>query len=99
MFHYHADGVRGQVRLSMLVCHGEWHLRQLLAPLLFDEENPETDVYTSVVVPAEVSEPAKRKARKTAMTMAGPYGFRTLMKDLASINRIQQPPRLDDARP
>ena len=33
--------VRARVFLRMLACHVEWHMRRRLAPVLFDEDDPE----------------------------------------------------------
>jgi transposase len=88
------DRVRAHILLCMLAYYVEWHMRQLLAPLLFDDDNkPQAQAArTSVVAPAQRSEAAKRKAR-TKQTSDGMkvHSFQTLLSDLATIvkNRIQ----------
>ena len=69
-------------------------MRQLLAPLLFDDDDkPQAQAArTSVVAPAQRSSSARRKAR-TKQTREGMkvHSFQTLLGDLATIviNRIQ----------
>ena len=100
VFHCHADRVRAHVLLCMLAYYVEWHMRQRLAPLLFDDENPEAVVRPSVVFPAEVSESAKKKAReKRNADGRSVHSFRTLMKDLATITQNQVLLKLKDAKP
>jgi transposase len=88
------DRVRAHILLCMLAYYVEWHMRQLLAPLLFDDDNkPQAQAArTSVVAPAQRSEAAMRKAR-TKQTSDGMkvHSFQTLLSDLATIvkNRIQ----------
>jgi transposase len=93
--HHHLEHrVRAHVFLCMLAYYVEWHMRQALAPILFDDENPEEAraSRSSVVAPAQRSESAKVKAgRKRAADGFPVHSFRTLLKDLATIckNRIQ----------
>jgi hypothetical protein len=78
----------------MLAYYVEWHMRQLLAPMLFDDDDKPQARATraSIVAPAERSAAAKLKAR-TKQTTAGTtvHSFQTLIGDLATIvkNRIQ----------
>ena len=75
-------------------------MRQRLALLLFEDENPEAVVRPSVVSPAEVSESAKKKAWEKRNADDRPvHSFRTLMKDLATIARNTVLPQLTDAKP
>ena len=50
----------------MLAYYVEWHMRQRLKPLLFDDEEPDVAeaARPSVVAPAEVSPSAQDKARR-----------------------------------
>src|SRR5260370_12718365 len=41
IYHHLADRVRAHVFLCMLAYYVEWHMRQALAPLLFDQDAPE----------------------------------------------------------
>ena len=91
--HHLADRVRAHILLCMLAYYVEWHMRQLLAPLLFDDDDkPQAQAArTSIVAPAQRSEAAKLKAR-TKQTAEGlkVHSFQTLLRDLATIvkNRI-----------
>ena len=54
------------VLLCMLAYYVEWHMRQRLKPLLFDDEDPGVAqaARRSVVAPARVSDSARAKARR-----------------------------------
>jgi transposase len=88
------DRVRAHILLCMLAYYVEWHMRQRLAPLLFDDDDkPQAHAArTSIVAPAQRSAAAKRKAL-TKQTTEGfeVHSFQTLLGDLATIvkNRIQ----------
>ena len=88
------DRVRAHILLCMLAYYVEWHMRQLLAPVLFDDhDKPAAQAArASIVAPAQRSAAAKRKAatRKTA-DRTPVHSFQTLLGDLATIvkNRIQ----------
>jgi transposase len=88
------DRVRAHILLCMLAYYVEWHMRQLLAPLLFDDDDKSQAqaARTSIVAPAQRSAAALRKAR-TKQTSEGlkVHSFQTLLTDLATIvkNRIQ----------
>jgi transposase len=88
------DRVRAHILLCMLAYYVEWHMRRLLAPLLFDDDDkPQAQAARiSAVAPAQRSEAAKRKAR-TKLTSDGMkvHSFQTLLSDLATIvkNKIQ----------
>ena len=94
IFHRLADRVRAHVFLCMLAYYVEWHMREALAPMLFDDEDPRAGdaLRASVVGPAQRSPAARRKARtkRTADDMPI-HSFKTLLQDLATItsNRIQ----------
>ena len=102
IFHYTADRVRAHVFLCMLAYYVEWHMRDKLKPLLFDDEYPEQAeaLRTSVVAPAEVSPSAKDKARRKRNADGRPlYSFRTLLEDLATLSKNRVVPRLPGAEP
>jgi transposase len=88
------DRVRAHILLCMLAYYVEWHMRQLLAPLLFDDHDKAAakSARASVVAPAQRSAAALRKAasRKTDDGFMV-HSFQTLLRDLATIakNRIQ----------
>ena len=102
IYHYAGARVRAHVFLCMLAYYVEWHMRQRLKPLLFDDEEPDVAeaARPSVVAPAEVSPSAQNKARRKR-TASGErvHSFRTLLDDLATVanNRVVAP--LADAKP
>lgn len=86
--------VRAHVFLCMLAYYVEWHMRQALAPILFDDDDPQEAQASrsSVVAPAQKSTSAKAKAKRKRTTDGLPvHSLRTLLKDMATIckNRIQ----------
>ena len=92
--HRLADRVRAHVLLCMLAYYVEWHMRQALAPMLFDDDDkPTADAQrTSAVAPAERSSKAKRKAaRKRTDDDLPVHSFQTLLQDLATLtkNRVR----------
>ena len=88
------DRVRAHILLCVLAYYVEWHMRQLLAPILFDDDDkPQAQAArASIVAPAQRSTAAKLKAL-TKQTADGfkVHSFQTLIGDLATIvkNRIQ----------
>jgi transposase len=88
--HRLASRVRAHVLICLLAYYVEWHMRRALAPLLFDDEQPQEQ--PSPVAPARRSASAHAKAR-TKRTPDGlaVQSFRDLLKDLATIvkNRIR----------
>ena len=97
VFVYTADHVRAHVFLCMLAYYLEWHLRQKWAPMLFeDDDRAAARVQrTSPVAKADVSDGAKRKARRKITATGQPvHSLRTLLDDLATLTRIEvTPPR------
>ena len=96
IYHYAASRVRAHVFLCMLAYYVEWHMRQRLKPLLFDDEEPEVAqaARASVVAPAEVSPSAQDKARsKRTASGESVHSLRSLLDDLATItkNRVVTP--------
>ena len=90
---YSADHVRTHVFLCALACHVEWHLRRSLAPLLFEDDDPESARArrASPVQPADVSPSAKQKAATRTTADGTPvHSLRTLLDHLASLtlNRV-----------
>jgi transposase len=88
------DRVRAHILLCTLAYYVEWHMRQRLAPMLFDDDDkPQAQAARrSIVAPAQRSASARRKAF-TKQTADGlpVHSFQTLLGDLATIaiNRIQ----------
>ena len=92
--HREPDRVRAHIFLCMLAYYVEWHMRQDLAPLLFDDDDKAAaeQARTSVVAPAQRSASAQQKAssRRTPDDLPV-HSFQTLLSDLATIvaNRVQ----------
>ena len=90
VYHWLADRVRAHVCLCMLAYHLEWHMRQRLAPMLYDdtEKDAAEALRPSVVAKAQRSTAAVTK-QTTGLTADGlpVHSFRTLMADLATLAR------------
>ena len=88
--HWLADRVRAHVFLCMLAYYLEWHMRQKLAPLLFDDTDKDAAeaARESVVAKAQRSPGAIRK-QTTGLTPDGTpvHSFPTLLADLATLAR------------
>ena len=80
--------MRVHVFLCTLACHVEWHLRRRLAPLLFEDEDPEGDraQRASPVQPARTSEQTQRKSATRSTAEGLPeHSLSTLLDDLATL--------------
>jgi transposase len=94
IYHRKENRVRAHIFLCMLAYYVEWHMKKALAPILFQEDDPEgaESLRRSIVAPAQRSEMAKRKAR-TKKTKDGlpVMSFQGVLKILGSLvrNRIQ----------
>jgi hypothetical protein len=90
VYHWLADRVRAHVFLCMLAYYLEWHMRQRLAPMLYDdtEKDAAEALRASVVAKAERSASAITK-QTTGRTEDGlpVHSFRTLLADLATLTR------------
>ena len=94
IFHHVPDRVRSHVFICMLAYYVEWHMRQTLAPILFDDEDKEAaeSQRRSVVAPAERSPTAQAKAREKRTADDFPVqSFQSLLADLATLtkNRVK----------
>src|SRR5438270_271960 len=94
VFHWTAPRVRAHVLLCMLAYYLQWHMRQSLAPMRFDEPDPAAREAqrTSPVAKAEPSPAARRKAagKRTDPAEGEPlpvHSFHTLLGDLATLTR------------
>jgi DDE family transposase len=88
VFHYNAERVRAHVFLCMLAYYVEWHMRERLKPMLFDDEHLEevSAGRASPVLKAVRSEHAKAKdASKRADDGLPLHSFRTLLQDLSTL--------------
>jgi hypothetical protein len=90
VYHWLAERVRAHVFVCMLAYYLEWHMRQRLAPLLYDDTDKATAeaLRASVVAKAERS-PAAVNKQTTGRTEDGlpVHSFRTLLADLATLTR------------
>ena len=88
--HWLADRVRAHVFLCMLAYYLEWHMRQRLAPLLFDDTDQDAAdaLRESVVAQAQRSPRAVTK-QTTGLTADGlpVHSLRSLLADLATLAR------------
>jgi len=90
VFHWASPRVRAHVFLCMLAYYLEWHMRQALAPILFDDHDRHVGeaLRTSPVAKAQPSPAAKRKANAKHTDDGLPvHSFRTLLADLATLTR------------
>ncbi|BCU10352.1 transposase [Microcystis aeruginosa] len=84
IYHYKGDRVKAHIFLCMLAYYVEWHLKQSLAPLLFEDE--EIDDSSVDVIKASRSESVQSKERKKRNQENFPvHSFRTLLEDLGTI--------------
>jgi hypothetical protein len=90
VYHWLEDRVRAHVFLCMLAYYLEWHMRQKLAPMLFDDtERAEAAARRrSVVAQAQRSKAATKK-QTTGLTEDGlpVHSFHSLLADLATLTR------------
>ena len=94
--HRTADRVRAHVFLCMLAYYVTWHMRQALAPILFDDDGKPASqaLRKSVVAPAARSAKAQRKAQTKRTEDDLPvHSFQTLVNDLATITKNRHAPR------
>jgi hypothetical protein len=89
VFHYSAQRVRAHVFLCMLAYYVEWHLRERLKPMLFDDEflEPANATRPSPVAKARRSAHAKAKDASKRNHEDWPvHSLRTLLQDLATLS-------------
>lgn len=94
IYHRTAERVKSHIFLCMLAYYVEWHMRQLLAPILFDEDDWQAAVLNNefVVTGAKRSHQTRTKAQKKRTQDDFPvHSFQTLLADLATVakNKIQ----------
>jgi transposase len=90
IYHHLADRVKAHIFLCMLSYYVEWHMRRALAPMLFDDDDPQAAeaARKSIVSPAERSLKAKSKDFSKRTEDGLPvHSFQTLLKDLATLTR------------
>jgi len=96
IYHQLSERVRAHVFLCMLAYYVEWHMRQKLAPMLFEDDDPEAGeaLRSSIVAPAQRSPSAQRKVRSLRTADGLPtHSFATLLKDLATLTRNRVQPK------
>ena len=102
VYHWLAERVRAHVFLCMLAYYLEWHMRQRLAPMLYDDTDKDTAeaLRPSVVAKAERSPVAIAK-QTTGQTEDGlsVHSLRTLLADLATLTRNTLVTAIDPERP
>ena len=88
IYHRRPDRVRAHVLLCMLAYYVEWHMRTKLAPVLFDDHDPQAAARqrSSVVQPAQRSPAARAKAasKRTADDLPV-HSFRGLISELGTL--------------
>jgi transposase len=94
VYHWTAPRVRAHVLLCMLAYYLEWHMRQCLAPILFDDHDPvaREAQRKSPVAKARPSMAAREKAKSKLTDPAHGarlpvHSLRTLLADLATLTR------------
>ena len=88
--HRLSDRVRAHLLLCMLAYYAEWHLREALAPILFDDHQrvEAAAERSSIVAPARRSAAARRKAAcKYTADDLPVHSFRSLLGELATFSR------------
>ena len=88
--HRHPNRVRAHVFLCMLAYYVEWHMRQALKPILFDDHDKVSAdaARTSIVAKAKRSQAANAKAATKRTDEGLPvHSFQSLLGDLATITR------------
>ncbi|MCY4328065.1 MAG: transposase [Rhodobacteraceae bacterium] len=101
---YSADHVKAHIFLSLSKLDVEWHMRQRLAPILFEDADRDgaRAQRSTPVAPATVSESAKAKANSKWTADGIPaHSFRTLLADLATLtlNEVTLPNNPNHAFP
>jgi len=94
IYHWLEDRVRAHVFLCMLAYYVEWHMREKLKAILFeDEDKADAELLrSSIVAPALRSSSAEQKdATKRTEDNLPVHSFQTLMADLATLakNRVR----------
>jgi hypothetical protein len=90
VYHWLEGRVRAHVFLCMLAYYLEWHMRQKLAPMLFDDtDKQEAEAQRSSVVAQARRSKAAVKKQTTGLTEDGlpVHSFHSLLDDLATLAR------------
>ena len=99
--HRDEDRVKAHIFLCMLAYYVQWHMRQAWAPLLFaDEELPELRKLRDPIVPASISETAKKKKASHQTADGLPvHSFASLRNVLATRVRVTYGLKADPSSP
>lgn len=93
IFHYKESRVRAHVFLCMLAYYLEWHMRQKLAPMLFEDHDKlgAANKRTSIVDPAKCSDSATKKAasKSSSDDKLPVHSFNSLLRDLSTLTLNQ----------
>jgi transposase len=94
IYHWRSERIKAHVFLCMLSYYVEWHMRQKLASVLFDDHARQAAeaARRSIVAPAPRSEAARRKDRTKRTESDEPvHSFRSLLADLGTLckNRVR----------
>ena len=90
VYHWLPDRVRAHVFLCMLGYYLEWHMRQRLAPMLYDDDDKQAAEALRVSVVAKAQRSPAAVAKQTTGRAADGFpvhSFQTLLADLATIAR------------
>ncbi len=88
--HWLSDRVRAHVFVCMLAYHVEWHLRGLLAPMLYDDADKQAAAAERESVVAKARRSAEALAKQTTGRTADGlrvHSFQSLLADLATLTR------------
>lgn len=92
IYHYNDDRIRAHVFLCMLAYYVEWHIRERLQEVLFEETDRASAEASrrSVVAPAGRSDSARRKDSTRRTADGHPVqSFQDILKDLATVCRCR----------
>ncbi len=97
--HRTEDRVPAHIFLCVLAYYVEWHMRRALAPILFEDDQLETErKRRDPILPAQPTESAKtKKATHTTPDGLPVHSFETLMAELASRGRNTYRLKSDDS--
>ena len=90
IFHWAAPRVRAHVLLCMLAYHVEWHMRQRLAPMLYDDADKQTAEALRKSIVAKAPRSLAAIAKQTFGTTPDGlpvHSFQSLLADLATLAR------------
>ncbi len=89
IYHWLEDRVRAHVFLCMLAYYVEWHMRERLAPMLYDDDKAAAEALRESPVAKAQRSPAAlaKSATGRAADGAPVHSFQTLLADLATLAR------------